>query len=303
MIDFQPLDLARREDYTRYLHHCDQRGCEYSFSNLFLWGRQRVAFFEENLLIFSQFNRNTVYSFPVGPGDLKISIDAIIQDARERGIPCLLVGLLQEDRQLLEQLYPGKFHFHYDRDGFDYIYSIHDLADLPGRKFQRKRNYLNRFIQLHPSFSTQPITQQTLPLVEAFAERWYQQRLQEAPHSDFHMEQVALCKALRNWQALGMEGLMLLDAEQVLAITIGSPLSENTFDIHFEKALDRNDGSYGAINREFARYLRSKYPALLWLDREDDMGLEGLRKAKLSYCPDHMVEKSWACLREDGYDY
>jgi hypothetical protein len=86
-------------------------------------------------------------------------------------------------------------------------------------------------------------------------------------------------------------------------VTLGTRLSQDTFDIHFEKAREDISGAYNAVNCEFARYLRLKYPEVKYLNREDDMGLEGLRKAKLSYYPDHMVEKSWACLREDGYDY
>jgi len=88
----------------------------------------------------------------------------------------------------------------------------------------------------------------------------------------------------------------------IIAMTLGSRLSPNTFDVHFEKADENIDGAYAMINREFARYLKEKYPELLWLNREDDLGLEGLRKAKLSYCPDRLIEKSWACLKEDGYD-
>ena len=99
-----------------------------------------------------------------------------------------------------------------------------------------------------------------------------------------------------------MEGLLLICDGKVIAMTMGSALSNDTFDIHFEKATEGYDGAYAAINREFARYLREKYPALQWLNREDDMGLEGLRKAKLSYYPDQLIEKWWACLKEEGYD-
>ena len=99
-----------------------------------------------------------------------------------------------------------------------------------------------------------------------------------------------------------MEGLLLMDKHQPIAMTMGSALSSTTFDIHFEKAVEDMDGAYAVINREFARYLKEKYPNLQWLNREDDLGLEGLRKAKLSYCPDRLVEKHWACLKEAGYD-
>ena len=85
-------------------------------------------------------------------------------------------------------------------------------------------------------------------------------------------------------------------------MTMGSRLSADTYDIHFEKAREDADGAYPAINCEFARYLRLKYPDVKFLNREDDMGLEGLRKAKLSYYPDHMVEKYKALLGEDIYE-
>ena len=117
------------------------------------------------------------------------------------------------------------------------------------------------------------------------------------------LEKLALERAFAHRQALDLEGLVLMEEGQVLAMTMGSRLSETTFDIHFEKALDIADGTYAAINQGFAAYLREKYPELLWLNREEDMGLEGLRKAKLSYNPHHMIEKSWALLQEEGYDY
>jgi hypothetical protein len=92
---------------------------------------------------------------------------------------------------------------------------------------------------------------------------------------------------------------VLLDGDQVLAFTMGSQMRNDTFDVHFEKAREDVDGAYPAINQQFAAYIRQKYPQVRFLDREDDMGLEGLRKAKLSYCPDHLIEKYWARLWED----
>ncbi len=302
MIDFQPLMLERKAEYDRLLQHSGERGCEYSFTNLYLWGRQKAAFLGNCLVFFSQFNRRSVYPFPVGM-DLKPAVDAIIQDAHSRGIPCRLTGLTRDDCARLEALFPHKFRFHVDRDGFDYVYAIDDLADLSGRKFQKKRNHLNKFRALYPQHALVPVTQENISCVGALAEQWYESRLEEDPHRDFIMERAALKKALKNFEALQLEGVLLTIDAQPVAFAIGSQLTDDTYDIHFEKALDGFDGAYAAVNQGFAQCLRSKYPAIRWLNREDDLGLEGLRKAKLSYCPDHMVEKSWACLLEDGYDY
>ena len=302
MIDFKPLTLSQKEEYEKFLEGCPERGCEYNFSNLIIWGRQKLAFHEGNLAFFSQFNRRSVYPFPLG-NNLKPTLDAIIHDAKMRGIPCRLTSLNQDECALLEKLYPGMFRYHFDRDGFDYVYSIDDLATLAGRKYQRKRNHFNRFRQAHPDYRVEPITDENTPQVSALLDTWYAQRLAADPHADFHMERSALKKALQYRKELGMEGLVLIDGDALLAMTLGSPLSKQTFDVQFEKALEEADGAYPAINCEFARYLKEKYPQLQWLNREEDMGLEGLHKAKLSYNPDHFVEKNWACLLEDGYDY
>lgn len=303
MIPFHSLDIQNKAAYDAYLMHCGARGCEYNFANLYLWGRQRAAFYKDSLVFFSQFNRKSVYLFPLTHGDLKPALEAIIHDARTRDIPCRLTGLMQSDCERLEQLFPGRFRFHVDRNGFDYVYALEELAELKGRKFQRKRNHLNRFRQNYVGYTVEPITEENTAEVVQLLDRWYADRLLADPHADFIMEQKAIYKALHHREELGMEGIVLRYNGQLLAMTMGSPLSANTFDVQFEKALDFADGAYPAINWEFARYLQAKYPALQWLNREDDLGLEGLRKAKLAYCPDHMIEKWWACLLEDGCDY
>ena len=303
MMEFQPLTLEDKADYEQQLMACPERGCEYSFANLFLWGRQRAARLHGHWVLFSQFNRRSIYPFPVGRGDAKPVLDAIIADARERGIPCRITGMGTGEKEILENCYPGMFRFHCDRDSFDYVYAIDDLADLKGRKYQRKRNHYNRFRDAFPYYTAEPLSEHNLSAVKEMVDRWYAARLEENPHADYHMERSALSKALTHYKALAMEGLVLRDGADILAVTLGSRLSPDTFDIQFEKARWDVDGAYTVINCEFARYLRSKYPEVKFLNREEDLGMEGLRKAKLSYYPHHMVEKCWACLLEDEYDY
>lgn len=303
MIEFRKLMPEDRERYEQLHFACGERGCEFTFANLYLWGRQRIAFLHDHAVLFSQFDRRTVYPFPVGGGDKKAALEAIINDAHERDIPCRLTGLTEENIRLLEELYPGKFFFHCDRDSYDYVYAIDDLAELKGKKYQKKRNHVNRFRTEHPDYRVQPLCDELLEDVKALVNGWYESRLAQDPTADFLMERRALEKALRDYEKLGLETLVLLDGGQVLAVTMGSFLAENTLDVHFEKAREDVDGAYAAINCEFARYLREKYPQLQFLNREEDMGIPGLRKAKESYLPHHLTEKCWAHLREDEYDY
>ena len=298
MIEFHKLHPSQRDVYEQYLLKSG-KGCEYSFTNLSIWGRQRAAFVDGFLVLMSQFDRRSVYPFPLGQGEIRPVLDAIIHDAKMRGIPCCFTGMNEAECQLLEQLYPGKFRIQPDRNGFDYIYNIDDLADLKGRKFQKKRNHLNRFRENHPHWRTEPLTAQHLPAARQLAEHWYAHRNQIDPLGSYTLEQIALDRALRDPQALQMEGLVLLENDRILAFTLGSRLSADTWDVHFEKALEDVDGAYTAINQQFAQYIREKYPYIRYLDREEDMGLEGLRKAKLSYYPVRLVEKYWARLWEN----
>ncbi len=302
-IDFRPITLEARPLYDRYFPDGNVRGCEFSFANLYLWGRQYYAHMHGHILLFSQFDRRSVYPYPIGSGDKGAAINAVIADAKERGIPCRITGLDAAAMQTLEELYPGRFRFHCDEGSFDYVYSINDLADLKGKKYHGKRNHLNRFCEEHPDYRVEPICRDNILLAERMVDEWYRARLEENPKADFHMERAAIGKAFRDYDALEMDGLLLIDGGEVLAVTLGSRLTDDTFDVQFEKARSDVNGAYTAINCEFARYIRRKYPNVAFLDREEDMGLEGLRKAKRSYRPHHMTEKCWACLLEDGYDY
>ena len=301
MIEFQRLNADQKEAYNNILMACPERGCEYSFANLFLWGKQHVAFTQDCVAFFSHFHGKSVYPYPIGTGDKKAVIEAILCDSRKRGIPCRLTGLTDADRAELEEWFPGKFHMRTIRDSFDYVYDINDLADLKGRKFQKKRNHFNRFRAEHPNYEVVELNTCNLPLAQQMVDNWYHTRIKADPHGDYLLENIAMVRAFRNYSWLGLEGIMLIDDGKVLAVTIGSRMSKDMFDIHFEKALEDVEGAYNAVNCEFARFLRLKYPEAQYLDREDDMGLEGLRKAKLSYNPHHLIEKHWAYVAEDIY--
>lgn len=303
MINFKPIKIEDKLIYEKYLKDGKERGCEFSFANLYIWGRQNAAVLHNHLVIFSQFNRRTVYPFPVGEGDKKAVLDEIISDAKERGIPCRITGIRPEQRKTIENLYPDKFRFHGDNGSFDYVYDICDLAELKGRKYQSKRNHCNRFYSAFPDYSTQPLTDDNIHLVKELVDKWYADKLAENPDADYHMERKALEKALRDYKKLGMDGMVLLIGKESVAFTMGNIMSDTTFDVNFEKARSDVQGAYAVINREFASYIHNKYPDILYLDREEDMGLEGLRKAKESYCPHHMIDKCWACLLEEEYEY
>jgi len=302
MIAFHRACAQDKAQYEEYLLSAPERGCEYSFANKVLWGRQEIAFIHGCVAFFSHFYGKTVYSYPIGGGDRRAVLEDIIADSRERGIPCRITGITENDKTELESWFPERFSIRADRDSFDYVYDIDALADLRGKKLQKKRNHFNRFRATRPDYRVEPLCCENIARAQHMVNDWYVARRKSDPDGDYLLESLAMAKAFRHYDELGMEGLALLDGDAVLAVTMGSRLSPNTFDIHFEKAREDADGAYPAINCEFACFLRLKYPEVRYLNREEDMGLEGLRKAKLSYYPDHMVEKYKALLTEDIYE-
>ncbi len=298
MIQFERLTFDKKPEIDALLRRAAHRGCAFSFANLYLWGRQCAARVGDDLLLFSHFQGKTMYPYPVCPGEGRDAIELLMADAAERGIPFRLMGLNTHDVEDLEAWYPGQFRFHCGRDGHEYVYAIDDLADLKGKKYQPKRNHVNRFLAEYDAVIL-PLSDETLPDAKALADRWYQRRTEE---EDAGMELVALRRAFDHWKELGMVGLVMYVGSQVVAMTMGSFLSDDTVDVHFEKADTDYPGAYAVINRAFARHIREHYPDVKFLNREDDMGIEGLRKAKLSYHPHHMVKKCWAHRMTEEFD-
>ncbi len=293
MIDFKPITLADKEEYEKHLREDTERGCEMSFGNLFLWGDQKIAYVDGQVVLMSTFSRS-FYPFPLGRGDKKTALSEIILDAKERNIPLEFSAVCEREKGILESLYPNEFEFSSNVDTFDYVYAIDDLAELSGKKYHKKRTHLNNFKKAHPNYRVEPISESNLPLVKRMVEGWY-----DAKQGDFFYEKVVFSRAMEHREGLGLECLALVDGEEILAVTFASRFYEDTFDVHFEKADASIDGAYTAINYEFARYIRNKYPEVRFLDREEDMGIEGLRKAKQSYYPHRQVVKYKAKRRSN----
>ncbi len=302
MINFQRLTLQQKPQYEALLLSGDPRGCEYSFANQFLWGRQQAAFLHGCVAFFAHFDGRSVYPYPIGNGDRRAVLEEIMADAKDRGIPCRIVSMTDRDTRELAEWFPGKFQLRSDRDSFDYVYAIEDLAELKGRKYQKKRNHYNRYKAANPDYRLIPLDCCNLDQARRMVDGWFYQRMRADTDHSYLLENLAMARAFQNYEGLAMEGAMLVSHGETVAVTMATRLSPDTFDVHFEKAREDVEGAYAAVNCEFAQYLRGKYPEVNFLNREDYLGLEGLRKAKLSYLPHHMQEKHWAYIWEDVHD-
>lgn len=298
MIDFRPITTGDRALYESRLSDGYVRGSEYSFANLFIWGDQRMAVYDDQLLLFSRFGQFTCYPWPIGRGDKRAAVDVLISDARSKGIPCRLTGLDARAARELDGLYPGRCQIESDAGLYDYVYDIDELAGLSGKKYHGKRNHIHRFTDMYPHYAVEPLTEENLPLAAEMIDGWFRDKQSEAPDGDYEPERSAIKKAFENYNSLGMDGLILHSGRTALAVTLGSRLTGESFDVQFEKASADAEGAYTMINCEFAKYIREKYPDIRYLDREEDMGMDGLRRAKQSYHPHHMIEKFSAVIAE-----
>lgn len=297
MITFKPPELGDKAWVDGLLHRADYRGCEYNFTNLYVWKdayHHEIARMEDFLLVHLCGALGCSYLYPAGSGDVSPVIRALKEEADRRGEPLRLVCLTPRQMEELDRLFPDTFVYTADRDGYDYLYEVDRLADLGGKKLHGKRNHINRFLEQNPSWTYEEITPATLPECLEMDREWYRRSMLRegaAEERDLGDEGRALRLAMEHYGALGLEGGLIRVYGEVVAFTMGDHLSSDTYDVHFEKAYGELQGAYAMINREFARWVRERHPEVKYLNREDDMGVEGLRKAKGSYYPDEMVEK------------
>ena len=188
---------------------------------------------------------------------------------------------------MIERWYPGQYQIEYDRDSADYLYRQESLATLAGKKLHAKRNHINRFLENFPDYQYERINgknwQECLELERA----WVRENNPDGD-ADKENEERIIAYALEHRKSLNMTGALIRVNGRVVAFTLGEPLTADTFDVHFEKAYADIQGAYAMINREF---VRRELSAFTYVNREEDMGIPGLRKAKLSYHPESLVEK------------
>jgi hypothetical protein len=293
MIDFKKIEPEDKQWIDGLLAPAGIRSCNHNFTNLFIWSdtfNHRVARINDYLVVKGGKTGDIQrYLYPAGTGDIKPVITAMKQDAADCGHGFMLMGLLTENVTELDMLFPGNFEFRKRRDGFDYIYLLEKLVSLPGRKLHAKRNHINYF-KGNRDWRFEHITPQNLPECRRMNDEWYVKKGYR-DNKGLIDERYAVDRCFDNFSVLGLEGGILRSDGKIIAYTMGEILNSDTYVIHIEKAFGGIRGAYQMINREFAYYIKHRHPHMLYVNREDDMGSKGLRRAKLSYYPDRMVEK------------
>ncbi len=229
--------------------------------------------------------------------DFKKAIDAIINDAKENEYSQLMLfDFLDSEVQQTEEIFPGKFKFVPNRDNFEYIYKTENLALLPGKKYHGKKNHVSKFSKMF-NWEYKIIIPTEKNRYLDFFEKWFESYMVDTPKScDILYEQDAIKKTLENYETFGFFGGVIEVDDKIVACTIGEEINENVFLVHFEKALPEFRTAYSVINNEFCKTLLGKYE---FINREEDLGIPGLRQAKLSYHPAFLLPKYNATL--DSY--
>lgn len=288
-IDLKRPELDDRELINSYLKYADTRSCEMTFANVYLWSRHYDTGFAivEDMLVFGNMEGDVSFTFPVGPGDEKRAVDALMAYCEERKVPFQLHNITEKDFARLEELYPGELEIFYERDYADYVYETEKLKNLSGKKYHSKKNHVNKFKATYPDWSYEPITRDNVEECFQMALRWREQNGCEEDEEK-HAEICVTLNFLRLFEELKMRGGALRVGGDIVAFTIGEPVGKDTLVVHIEKAFADVQGAYTMINQQFVEHEGTGFA---YINREEDMGEEGLRQAKMSYKPVFLIEK------------
>lgn len=278
--EFKPFSLKDRDLFETYSHLYDPVSCEYNFANLFAWQvpcHFSWALYQDRILIHDA-NEKTILK----PYGKPFNIDELALLSLQLQAAGLSPDISLFTKQDLEQ-FPGVEQYYRIkpmRDHAEYLYDVHSLATLTGVKLHKKRNLISQFVRAYPEYEIKPLSGDCHQKAFDLAGQLMNQ-FATIPKT-LAQEYQALQASFENFEALDLEGLVLCIKENVIAFSIFSRINETSYDIQFEKSDMNFKGAAQVINQETAKYLENR---CMILNREQDLGIKGLRQAKLSYEP------------------
>jgi len=286
MLNFKKIELEDIDLYNSFVKDSDEFSCEISFVNLLVWQcayNNMMAVENGQLVLKSGVDGFETFSLPFG-NDFDKGIDLIREYCGNKKIKFWAQEgpLFSEFKSRFE----NDYIFNENRDDFDYIYSTADLAELKGKKYHSKRNHISAFSKKY-NWHYEKITTDNLSDIKKCAEEWYSENIYRYDNL-IDCEKRGVETMLNNMERLNIRGGAIYVDGKAVAFTLGSAINSKVFNIHIEKALGDFSESYTVINKEFAKNELLEYE---YINREDDLGLEGLRKSKLSYKPVKLLKK------------
>lgn len=284
--DFQQVTIDDKLIFDKHYKKYPPIHSDNVFTTIVSW-RDYVKFYylflKDNLLIMTKFQENIRFRPPIGKYDKEL-FEQLFDLAKKEGSDQPIGIIDTETKNWLSINFP-KFKFVPHRDYFDYVYLASNLAELPGKDYAKIRNRLNKF-KRNFSYEIEKISQENMDEIKNFLKRWC---LWKDCDSDplLENEKKAILYSVAHFFNLELSGLVIRINDEIEAISVFEPMNLDTAVVHYEKGSPDFDGIYKAINAEAAKLLQDEFK---FINREQDMGLPGLRQAKMSYRPHHMVE-------------
>ncbi|WP_104750044.1 DUF2156 domain-containing protein [Helicobacter cynogastricus] len=289
---FKPIALEDRACVQHYLQQDHFLVSDVVFNNLYLWRKSReIAYTTSHdcLLIRTRYpNSAPFYFYPMGTGDKK----ALIQTLLELESKLELRALEERHKQELETYFPNTFHFEAKRDRFDYVYRTAELIALQGKKYHKKKNHLNAFLKQYPHFTYEPISAHNRNQTIDVLTEW---RALGQEDSALDHEHQGILDALEVFEELQLQGGVICIEGCIVALSFGEKINAEMAVIHIEKADPRVRGAYQMINQQLLAHTFKDCP---FVNREEDLGIEGLRQAKMGYHPAFLLEKFHAIYKD-----
>lgn len=286
MIDFKLISIEDKDLLNKYLDsRCNKNLCDYNFVNLAIWAEiynAQWAMFKDTLIIYN--GKDDIFLMPSGcnidSGRIITLSEEFFKSGYSGNFTLVEKNFVESHRIELEKY----FEITEDLAFADYIYSVEKLVALKGKKLQKKKNLVNQFIKNKPDYKVLKLEKNLFPECFKIAEEWCASK--NCEKIGFSHEKSALGKAFDNCDELNIDGLSIFVQNKMIAFSIFSRMNEEMYDIHFEKFNSDIKGAGQIINFETAKYLQDKCK---FVNREQDLGLEGLRQAKLSYDPEMII--------------